>query len=370
MTRSTRSPGGARLRPIVAALALCGLAAAARAQPEPGGFAGLGAAAPSAFAEVVPGVSLRFPEDHGPHRAFRTEWWYVTANLEGPDGARYGAQWTLFRRGVEPGAPEKGWETGEIWMAHAAVTTRDAHRAAETFARGGIGQAGVTLGPFEAWIDDWSLSAADPDAADPFDALAMRARAEGFGFDLSLRAEGPLVLHGEAGYSRKSERGQASYYYSQPFYRAEGTLRIDGRDVAVTGRAWLDREWSTRPMEAGQTGWDWFALHLGDGAKAMLYRFRQDAGADAFAGTWIAPDGTTAALDPADVTLEPAGWTEVAGRETPTRWRVAVASRGLEVEAEALNPRAWNALSVPYWEGPIAFEGSHQGVGYLEMTGY
>jgi predicted secreted hydrolase len=24
----------------------------------------------------------------------------------------------------------------------------------------------------------------------------------------------------------------------------------------------------------------------------------------------------------------------------------------------------------PYWEGPIRFSGSHNGVGYLEMTGY
>ena len=26
--------------------------------------------------------------------------------------------------------------------------------------------------------------------------------------------------------------------------------------------------------------------------------------------------------------------------------------------------------SFPYWEGPISFDGSHTGVGYLEMTGY
>jgi predicted secreted hydrolase len=28
------------------------------------------------------------------------------------------------------------------------------------------------------------------------------------------------------------------------------------------------------------------------------------------------------------------------------------------------------ATSVPYWEGPISFKGSHEGVGYLELTGY
>jgi predicted secreted hydrolase len=26
--------------------------------------------------------------------------------------------------------------------------------------------------------------------------------------------------------------------------------------------------------------------------------------------------------------------------------------------------------SFAYWEGPIRFDGSHKGVGYLELTGY
>ena len=351
---------------LMGALALL-LAPAVLAQPA--GFAGLGAAN-DAFAEVVPGASLSFPEDHGPHRAFRTEWWYVTANLEGPDGARYGAQWTLFRRGIEPGAPEKGWDTGEIWMAHAAVTAEDDHRAAETFARGGIGQAGVTRAPFEAWIDDWALRSTAEDGADPFAAMRLSATADGFSYDLTLSAGGPLVRHGEGGYSRKSERGQASYYYSQPFYRAEGTLTIDGEDVAVTGRAWLDREWSTRPMDPDQTGWDWFALHLGAGEKAMLYRFRQTEGGDAFAGTWITADGAAEPLDPEGVSMAPTRWADVAGRETPVGWRIEVPARGLAIDTAPLNPRSWNALAVPYWEGPIRFEGSHEGVGYLEMTGY
>ena len=355
----------ARRAALAAALAL----APAGASAQPAGFAGLGKTAPG-FAEVAPEASIVFPEDHGPHRAYRTEWWYVTANLEGPDGERYGAQWTLFRRGIEPGAPEKGWDTGEIWMAHAAVTTADAHRAAETFARGGIGQAGVTREPFEAWIDDWSLTTSAGPKADPLSEARLSASGDGFGFELALAAEGPLALHGKGGYSRKSERGQASYYYSQPFYRAEGMLEIGGETIPVTGRAWLDREWSTRLMDSGQTGWDWFALHLGGGEKAMLFRFRQSEGGDAFAGTWIGADGATAALDPAGVTMEPVGWAEVAGRETPVRWRIAVPERGLDIETEPLNPQSWNALSVPYWEGPIAFEGSHDGVGYLEMTGY
>ena len=351
---------------LLTALALAVAPAAAQQ-----GFAGLDSA-PEGFAPVTPGRAFAFPEDHAPHRAFRTEWWYVTANLEGPDGARYGAQWTLFRYGFAPGAPGEGWDKEEIWMAHAAVTAADAHHAADRYARGGMGQAGVEIGPFEAWIDDWRLAAA-PDA-EGLEAARMHAATEGFAFDLALEAEGPLVLQGEAGWSAKSadarETHRASYYYSQPFFRAEGTLTLDGAAIRVTGRAWMDREWSTEPLGPGQSGWDWFALHFDDGAKAMVARMREDGPEPFRAGTWIEPDGDAAPLDPADITLEPIGWAEVAGRETPVRWRLGVASRGVSVEMTPLNPKAWNALSVPYWEGPIAFSGSHEGVGYLEMTGY
>jgi predicted secreted hydrolase len=47
-----------------------------------------------------------------------------------------------------------------------------------------------------------------------------------------------------------------------------------------------------------------------------------------------------------------------------------VPGKSIDVTVEALNPDAWMALSVPYWEGPVRISGSHGGRGYLEMTGY
>src|SRR5579863_10491582 len=85
------------------------------------GFAGLGMSG-SGFAPVVPGKTFVFPEDHGPHPEFRIEWWYVTANLKNSSGTAYGAQWTLFRQAMEPGAQQEGWSNQQIWMGHAAVT--------------------------------------------------------------------------------------------------------------------------------------------------------------------------------------------------------------------------------------------------------
>ena len=334
------------------------------------GFADMGAPV-DGFALPDPATRLEFPADHGPHHQFRIEWWYLTANLTGVDGLDYGLQWTLFRTALAPGTDE-GWQDPQLWMGHAAVTTPDAHFVAERLARGGVGQAGVTFGdevPFRAWIDDWQMLSTAPPGSDALSALTLTANGPDFGYDLQLQAEGPLVLQGDQGYSVKSETGQASHYYSQPFYRVTGQLDLPQGPVAVTGQGWLDREWSSQPLAADQTGWDWFSLSFDDGAKLMGFVLR-DGGAGFTSGTWIDADGTPHPLPPGALRAEPLEHATVADREVPVVWRLTLPERKLDVTLRALNAGAWMATSVPYWEGPVRFDGSHAGRGYLEMTGY
>lgn len=332
------------------------------------GFAGLGSDA-SGFAEVTPGRVLAFPADHGPHPDYRIEWWYLTANLSDDKGRPLGLQWTLFRQAMAPGeAP--GWDSRQIWMAHAAVTTADSHRSAERFARGGIGQAGVAAQPFEAHLDNWQMRGIDGFDAATASPLDLTAAGADFSYALKLTAQRPLVLQGDAGYSRKSERGQASYYYSQPYFDAHGHVTLGDNTVAVSGRAWMDREWSSQPLASDQTGWDWFSLHLASGDKVMLFRLRQSDGRNYFAGNWIGTDGRSVPLPADGIDLVPTAHTTIGPRRLPTSWRVAIPSRGLAVDTVPLNPNCWMATRFPYWEGPIALAGSHAGQGYLEMTGY
>lgn len=330
------------------------------------GFAGLGGSA-EGFALPDPATRLTFPADHGAHPAFRIEWWYLTANLTGPEGTDYGVQWTLFRTALAPGeAP--GWDSPQLWMGHAALTTPQAHFVAERLARGGIGQAGVSVAPFAAVIDDWQMLGRTGPGRDALAQLDLTAAGPGFGYDLRLTAEGPLVAQGQGGYSVKSAAGQASHYYSQPFYRVAGTLTVEGRAVPVTGQGWLDREWSSQPLAPDQTGWDWFSLHLEEGARLMAFRLR--GASDYISATWIAADGTVTALPPGALRLTPGRTAQVAGRRLPVEWRLELPERGLDITTTALNPQAWMGTSVPYWEGPIRVSGSHKGRGYLEMTGY
>ena len=325
------------------------------------GFAGLGTDV-DGFSSPQRPAQFDFPTDHGPHYDYRIEWWYLTANLEGLDGTPYGLQWTLFRSALTSDGG-KGWSSPQLWMGHAAVTTPDAHFVTERLARGGIGQAGVQADPFEAWIDDWQLVGPD------FATLSMTASGPEFAYDMVLKSNGPLVFHGDEGYSVKSAEGQASFYYSQPFYAIEGTLILPTGSIEVAGDAWLDREWSSQPLSDNQTGWDWFSLSLEDG-KLMGFRLRQTDGSYYNSATWIDPNGSATSYANGAFEADPVAISDVGGRDVPTTWNVRLPGRGVDVEVTAINPQAWMDTTVPYWEGPIIVQGSHTGRGYLEMTGY
>ncbi|MFQ3790021.1 lipocalin-like domain-containing protein [Halomonas sp. A29] len=359
------------------------------------GFAGLGEEAGD-FAQAHDGITLRFPEDHAAHPDYRIEWWYLTANLEDERGEPLGLQWTLFRQALtspkERPAPGP-WAADQLWMAHMAVSQGETHRVAERFARSHSadeeGQAGAMAEPFRAWIDHWQLAShiETPDdtsdeanAGDTFTELQLTAHQDdehgGFGYDLALTAEGPLVLHGAAGFSQKSADGQGSMYYSQPFWRVEGEVTLDGETRAVSGRGWLDREWSSQLLGPEQRGWDWFSLHLASGHKLMAFQLRGggEGGSDYRSGTWISPEGEPTALATDEIGLTPLESRRVAGREVPTRWRLTIPRAGLDLSVDAPHAERWMDTSVAYWEGEViardADSGENRGIGYLEMTGY
>ncbi|MCL2713550.1 MAG: iron ABC transporter permease [Alphaproteobacteria bacterium] len=358
-----------RRRLIAATLGLA-LPAPLHAQSYTGpGYAGLGRSA-EGFRAVTPGKVFSFPADHGPHPDYRIEWWYLTANLHDSTGRPFGLQWTLFRQALTPGPQEEGWANRALWMGHAAVTSSHAHRFAERFARGGVGQADVVAKPFHAWIDGWEMKGQSDSDDQSLSPLTLSASGPGFSFSLRLEATHPVVLQGDHGFSRKSPGGAASYYYSQPFFHARGRLTIDNQVNEVDGPAWMDREWSSKALAADQSGWDWMALHLEGGDRLMLYRLRQQDGSFTASGNWITAAGDSTAIAASQIAMTPIARHQVAGRSIPHRWHIAIPAQGLAIDCEALNPDAWMATRIAYWEGPITITGSHVGVGYLEMTGY
>jgi predicted secreted hydrolase len=125
----------------------------------------------------------------------------------------------------------------------------------------------------------------------------------------------------------------------------------------VAGLAWLDREWSTSSLEPGIAGWDWFALHLSDGASLMFYRLRTENGdASPYSGgSLVGSDGSRTALTASDVVLTVRDhWTSGStGIRYPVAWRIEVPSAGIALDVTPYLKNQEIDLSVRYWEGAV-----------------
>jgi predicted secreted hydrolase len=332
------------------------------------------------YTQAGPGHPLVFPRDHGAHPDYRIEWWYLTANLSDPEGNPYGAQWTLFRLAVQPpGSQQAGGslQSDQVFMAHAAITTPVDHVSFQRYSRGheqqGLSRAGVIARPFSAWLDDWAIQS----TGDSWLPMDVQARQGNYALRLRLNSEDSLILQGEAGFSQKHPDGGGSYYYSQPFLEASGVLILDGKEIPVTGQAWLDREWSSQFLQAGQVGWDWFSVHLENGEKLMLYRLRHSPGENRaghyLQGKLIQPGGVTTTLNPGQIQLQILETVVVEGRSLPLHWRIELPQIGRELDIKALHPDQWMDADFPYWEGAVIVSGNgpaNRGRGYMELTGY
>jgi predicted secreted hydrolase len=324
---------------------------------------------------------FRFPEDHGPHPTFRTEWWYFTGHLEG-EGRRFGFQLTFFRSGLAPGQPERAsaWAANELYLAHFALSDVDGGRFAsfDRWQRPVLGLAGAQADPFRVWVLDWEARGAKAVGAG-IPPLTLAAAEDDVALTLELAAGKPVVLHGEQGLSRKAaEPGNASYYYSFPRLPARGQVRLGGQTFAVTGNAWMDREWSTSVLSREQVGWDWFSLQLGDGSELMWFELRDAAGrVTASSGTRVAADGSARALPADALTVEVQGtWQSPRSlARYPARWRLRSAGEALDLELVPLLADQELDVAFRYWEGAVAVRGTSAGApitgeGYVEMTGY
>ncbi|MDJ0807406.1 MAG: lipocalin-like domain-containing protein [Gammaproteobacteria bacterium] len=335
----------------------------------------LGGVDDAGFARATAPRVFHFPRDHGPHPAFRNEWWYLTGHLQTPDGRAYGYQVTLFRIAMQadPIISPSAWRSNQIWMGHAALSDLQAERhvAFERFARQGAGLAGGQSAPLRIWLEDWQLQL-DAEAR-----WQLRIATEAFNLDLELIAESPIILQGDQGLSQKSDAaGNASYYYSIPRLASQGTLRQAGEAMQVAGLSWLDREWSTSALGPEQAGWDWFSLHLQDGRNLMYYQLRQKDGSidPLSAGSVSNRAGMQQILNAERIQLTPLAYWESDGKHYPVEWRMKLRDEPQPWRIKALFTDQEMRLSVRYWEGAIEVreESSKRllGKGYLEMTGY
>lgn len=311
---------------------------------------------------------LRFPDAHSPQKNYRHEWWYLTANLKTEDGQRLALQWTLFRTSEA----ERHW-----YFAHGAMADTKQHLNAFRNGREEFGNVTFTVNPFSAQIDDWEWrSSADflPATLKFGDVQSTEANWQA---ELSLTSSMlkqpnitlklPFFLQGKQGFNRKhATLNIASHYYSQPFIDVDGRIFWQGKWQSVSGYAWFDREWGSQFLAPDQRGWDWFSLRLDPNTALMVYRIRSHI-EDYIYGNLMYRNGRSQILSSDDIELISI---TNADDTYPSVFKLIIVANDVDIEVKIVNKKQINQFGIEYFEGMATFTGSHQGEGFVEMTGY
>ncbi len=299
---------------------------------------------------------IQFPKDHNSHKEFRHEWWYLTANLTSNTGKIFGIQWTLFRTA----ASKK-----HFYFAHAALADTSKHFAAYRNGREELKTVKFTKAPFSAQIDDWTWQSTGELL--PASLTFGNNDEQHWQVALDLSASEHFYLQGEQGYSQKHGKLDiASHYYSQPFIKVKGRILFAGEWLNVSGDAWFDREWGARMLGADQHGWDWFSLRLTDDLALMIYRIRSDQ-QDHLYGSLMHKNGEIETLSKQQIHLSPSN--NLSGKY-PDTFNIRLDEYDINIEVKVVNKNQIMQFGIEYFEGMVTFVGSHQGKGFIEMTGY
>jgi len=348
---------------------------------------------PSAYAsEWKQAVSDRvwsFPNDHGNHPEYRTEWWYFTGNIRDEAGNRYGYQLTFFRQGIEHPSnkniklqkKDNPWSIRDVYLGHFALTDIEKKHFwyVDRTSRSGPKLAGADTEKMDVHILNWSARMDNR-------TIKINAKHQGMEINLALVPRKPVVFNGENGLSRKGpEKGQSSYYYSFTDLESKGTIKtpLNKHASNVKGISWFDHEFGSNQLSSKQLGWDWFSIHLSDGKDIMVYFIRKKDNSieAASSGTLIEKNGFSRHLRLSDIVLDVLErWKSPKTNGVyPAKWRMRIPSAGIDIN---IIPSVANqelitesSTGVTYWEGAVEGKGLSGGKpvtieGYVELTGY
>ncbi len=323
------------------------------------------------FALPQPGRVFMFPRDHGSHPEFRTEWWYVTGHLDAKDGHRFGFQVTFFRQ-----ARREDGKTLQLHLAHAALldaqTGRFLHEERLNRAGWDAESSSTTLAVRNG---NWSLNL---DESTQHLHISATVKNDAL-LQLDLEGMKPLVVFGKNGVSLKgTAETAASHYLTWPRLNTHGTVKLGAVEHTVTGEAWMDHEFSSSQLEAGQVGWDWAALQLKDGREIMVYRMRRKDGTLDAASTLaiVERDGKLRHLTSDAFAWEVLGtWKSPRSAAVyPNHVRLRFENESLELKPLAADQEQDGSITqLPYWEGAcdvIDSNGQLAGRSFLELAGY
>jgi predicted secreted hydrolase len=342
----------------------------------------LTACVPPVYQTPYPVETIVLPRDDAAHPA-PIEWWYYTGHFNDEAGNDYGFELSFFKAYAPPSLKLFGFfpafviaEKGHV--AHFAITDKTGNmfeksEKADFWAY----EARASSSDLDVNVANW-YARRNPDGLshDIYATLGERK------LKLTLTPEKPAALHGNPPGIQSMGPGGVSYYLSYTRMKATGELSTNctllGCETSkVTGQAWHDHQWGDFDVSS-YAGWDWFSVQFENNTELMLYLIRQPDGSYSDeAGSFITTEGETIELKNEDFDIIATGETwmsELTGAIYPVQWQISVPRYGLDIKVNPVMPHqemdTRASTGIVYWEGAVNITGSHEGVGYVELTTY
>lgn len=319
------------------------------------------------FDPVLPDSSVTFPQDFAFHPGFQNETWHYSAHLTDTKNNRYSVHWN-YQRVSRDEDISGGWKSSQLYIAQIIVSSDKGVWHQQRLARGGLGQAGLRTRPFRLWIDNWLWRSA---SASPLPGI-LDVATDSFSLSLKSLAQSPYIPEGVSGYVEQHNLlPVASYGFQVPFIRVIGNLLLDGKLIAVEGRATLDKEWHSDSAIMQVQKQAEFVVNLDDGRLVSIQHNQIKSLPSYTFGSVTDRKGNRTLLQDSDIEITPLQMSQLYnGKSLPLNWVVSIPKLDVKFTVSALKKEMWHAFIEPYWQGPVAVLGNSKGSGSLRLSGY
>ncbi len=316
---------------------------------------------------------IRFPKDESAHN-FIVEWWYFNGHVCDKSGNQYSFMDCLFKIDnkkvhvpILSRLPVK-----TVYFSHSLISDL---KAKKFYPR---------TSPFSIISEDsftkplLYINYLNPELKNGYTNCAIEQlntstyRVKNERIDLTLVATKQPLLEGGRGFL--DLKSSTTYYYSLTNLRTEGRIKIKNKWVEVTGKSWMDHQWSN--VGFAKNGWNWFCAQLENNTELVCCMFDDGKDKTYFADISY-PDGRQDHF--ADVQIKPLGknWTSPQSKAVyPVAWELEIPAKKLKLtfQARIANQEMLSGF-VNYWEGPMAVQAlvngkKIRGQGFMELVGY
>jgi len=323
------------------------------------------------------------PEDNGPHD-YSVEWWYFNGHLKDKEGKEYSFMDCLFKVDLTKinllhilnNPLRSHFQKGEyICFSHSVISDilkgknykeiqNISLTSSDSFKRGKFFVNYINPNIFGGYVNS---------EIKELDSNGFHIKTGGL--DLILKSRKEPLLEGGHGYVGTPKDG--SYYYSLTDMSTSGTLNINGKEIEVKGKAWMDHQWADTVYNKDKKDkWTWFSFQLENGTDIMCVEY--DKGDEIRVLVNISDrDGKQSQYEKAVLTPSINVWkSDKTKAEYPTSWHIEIPGGNIEIDTSStMDDQEMVFGQVNYWEGPMSvvarIDGKKiKGKGFMELVGY